>query len=518
MIFMFDLAQISKYLPSVAKPVAKLSFREKLKWTAIILIAYYIIGSVTLFGVTPVVSQEANFLEIVFGSKFGSLITLGIGPIVTASIILQLLVGSKILGWDMHSEGGKAKFAGTQKILAIAFSFFEAIAYVSAGAIAPTAPLLAPFVILQLAAGGILIMFMDEVITKWGLGSGISLFIAAGVSKTMVLSIFSPLDTAGKLIFAGGDAGSVVGIIWKFIIQMGAGNPLAAFESTLPLVASLLVIAIVLYTQSMKIEIPMAFSLPFGKFGARRWALKFIYASNIPVILTAAVLANVQVMGGVLSAGGPSFFGEYDESRQPLKDFSIAYLLSYPRIPSLMIASIFAGIFMLVFALAASKFMKKFVLRTAAIGGIIGGLIGVFILGLIGFPMLDAVDFTHVSVYMLVMIIGSIIFSMFWVNTAGMDAHSVAEQFKAANVMIPGFRRDPRIIEGVLQKYIPALSVLGGAFVGFLAGFADLTSAIGTGTGILLTVMILDQLWNDHILKNHADELPEFVKKITRAG
>lgn len=515
---MFDLAQIGKYLPSVAKPITKLSFREKLKWTAIILVAYYILGSVMVFGVDPIISHEANFLEIVFGSKFGSLITLGIGPIVTASIILQLLVGSKILGWDMRSEDGKAKFASTQKILGIAFSFFEAIAFVTAGAIAPSSPALAPLVILQIAAGGIIIMFMDEVITKWGLGSGISLFIAAGVSKTMILSIFSPLDTAGKLFFAGGDAGSVVGILWKFMLQMGAGNPLAAFESTLPLVAALLVLAIVLYAQSMKIEIPMAFSLPFGKFGARRWSLKFIYASNIPVILTAAVLANVQVMGGMLAAGGPSFFGAYDENMQPLKDFSVAYLLSNPHIPSLMIASIFAGIFMLAFALAASKFMKRFVIRTAAIGGILGGLLGVVIVGVIGFPALDAVDAAHLTVYMLVMIVGSIIFSMFWVNTAGMDAHTVAEQFKAANVMIPGFRRDPRIIEGVLQKYIPALAVLGGAFVGFLAGFADLTSAIGTGTGILLTVMILDQLWNDHILKNHADELPEFVKKITKMG
>lgn len=515
---MIDVAKIGGYLPSVAKPIAKLSFREKLKWTVIILVAYYILGSITIFGVSPVVSQEANFLEIVFGAKFGSLITLGIGPIVTASIILQLLVGSKIIGWDMHSAEGKAKFASTQKILGILFSFFEAIAYVTAGAIAPTAPILAPLVMLQLAAGGIIIMFMDEVITKWGIGSGISLFIAAGVSKTMVLSIFSPLDTAGKLFFAGGDPGSVVGIVWKFILQISGGNPLGAFESTLPLVSTMLVIAIVLYAQSMKIEIPLAFSLPFGKFGARRWPLKFIYASNIPVILTAAVLANIQVLGGISAAGGPSFFGAYDESRQPIKDFSLAYLFSNPRVPSLMIVSIFAGIFMLVSALVASKLWKKYILRTAAAGGIIGGLIGVVILGLIGFSMLDGIDVAHMLIYMLVMVLGSMIFSMFWVNTAGMDAHTVAEQFKAVNIMIPGFRRDPRIIESVLQKYIPALAVLGGAFVGFLAGFADLTSAIGTGTGILLTVMILDQLWNDHILKNHADELPEFVKKVMKAG
>lgn len=515
---MLDIAKVGKYLPSVAKPITKLSFREKLKWTAIILVAYYIIGSVTVFGVTTNVSSEANFLEIVFGSKFGSLITLGIGPIVTASIILQLLVGSKILKWDMHSEEGKAKFAGTQKILGILFSFFEAIAYVSAGAIAPTSPGLAPLVILQIAAGGIIIMFMDEVITKWGLGSGISLFIAAGVSKTMVLSIFSPLDQTGRLFFAGGDAGTVVGIIWKVLIQLGAGNPILALKATLPLIASILVLAIVLFAQSMKIEIPMAFSMPFGKFGARRWSLKFIYASNIPVILTAAVLANVQVMGGIMAAGGSSFLGEYNEFSQPEKAWSIAYLISNPRSASLMIITIFAGLFMLLFGFLAMKMWKKYILRMSVAGGIIGLLVGTFALGAIAEPLIDEIDSVHTMIYMAIMILGSIVFSKFWVNTAGMDAHSVAEQFKAANVMIPGFRRDPRIIESVLQKYIPALAVLGGAFVGFLAGFADLTSAIGTGTGILLTVMILDQLWNDYILKNHADELPEFVKKITKVG
>ncbi len=516
---MFDIAQIGRYLPSVAKPVTKLSFREKLKWTAIILVAYYILGSLTVFGVTSAVSKEANFLEIVFGSKFGSLITLGIGPIVTASIILQLLVGSKILKWDMHSEEGKASFAATQKILGIAFSFFEAIAYVSAGAIAPASPVLAPLVILQIAAGGIIIMFMDEVITKWGLGSGISLFIAAGVSKTIILSIFSPFDTANKLFFAGGDASTVVGIVWQFLVQIAAGSPVGAFESVLRIISTLLVFAIVLYAQGMKIEIPMAFSLPFGKFGARRWPLKFIYASNIPVILTAAVLANVQVLGGVLASGGNAIFGTY-QNGQPVKDLSIGYLLSNPRSPSLMIVAISAGLLMLLFAFFAMRMWKKYSIRSSIAGGLIGGLLGfalVQFVGLPGFAALDATDFAHLLVYMLIMVFGSVLFSMFWVNTAGMDAHTVAEQFKSANIMIPGFRRDPRIIENVLQKYIPALAVLGGAFVGFLAGFADLTNAIGTGTGILLTVMILDQLWNDHILRNHSEELPEFVRKIAKA-
>jgi len=68
----------------------------------------------------------------------------------------------------------------------------------------------------------------------------------------------------------------------------------------------------------------------------------------------------------------------------------------------------------------------------------------------------------------------------------------------------------------VLGKYIPALSVLGGAFVGFLAGFADLTGTIGSGTGMLLAVMIIFQFY-ENIMREHSDEMPDFVKKLAGA-
>ena len=126
--------------------------------------------------------------------------------------------------------------------------------------------------------------------------------------------------------------------------------------------------------------------------------------------------------------------------------------------------------------------------------------------------MVGTVDIIRSFTYMAMMVIGSTIFSIFWVSTSGMDAHSVAEQFKSYSIMIPGFRHDPRIVEKILNKYIPALAVLGGAFVGFLAGFADLTNALGTGTGILLAVMIVYQFY-EQITQQHFDELPEPVKK-----
>lgn len=191
--------RIASIIPTVDSPIQKLNFREKSKWTLIILVLFFVLGSLTVWGINSQAVAQFEFLEIVFGSKFGSLISLGIGPIVTASIILQLLVGSKIISWDLNDEDDKKKFSSTQKILTVVFCFIEGIAYVVAGAVPPATPDigLVIFVILQLAFGGIVIMFMDEVCSKWGFGSGVSLFIAAGVAKTMMVRILNPLTQTG---------------------------------------------------------------------------------------------------------------------------------------------------------------------------------------------------------------------------------------------------------------------------------------------------------------------------------
>lgn len=502
------LEKFASQLPSVIKPEQRLTFRDKAKWTLIILILYFVLGSIVIWGINPNAVARFEFLEIVFGSTFGSIITLGIGPIVTASIILQLLVGSKIIPWNLSKEEDKAKFMGTQKILTIAFCFIEAIAYVVAGAIPPIAadPLVVTFVIIQLAIGGILILFMDEVCSKWGLGSGVSLFIAAGVSKTIIVKLLNPLTQAGS--FPGpGDYST--GIIPFFFTSLSIGQP--DFTVLLPIIATVVVFAVVVFSQAMRVEIPMAFAMPFGKFAARRWPLKFIYTSNIPVILIAAVLANVQVMGRVLASRGITILGTFNQDGQPVSGLAL-YLLA-PSSPSLLVVTIIGGLLGLAFALFAIRIWKKYALRTAFVGGIVGIILGYILVAMLpSLPVITTVDILRAIIYMFIMVIGATIFSIFWVSTSGMDAHSVAEQFKASSIMIPGFRRDPRIIEKVLSKYIPALAVLGGAFVGFLAGFADLTGALGTGTGILLTVMIVYQFY-EQIAQQHMEDMHPAVRK-----
>src|SRR3989338_4844554 len=190
--------------PEVQAPSQKrLAFKEKLKWTLIILVIFFVLGLIPLFGLGQNALQQFEYLSLILGAEFGSIISLGIGPIVTASIVLQLLNGSGLVKFDTASEEGKKRFHGIQKLLSVFFVIFEAAVYVFMGGLAPPPELagtaayfsLELMLIFQLFIGGILIMLMDDVTTKWGFGSGVSLFIAAGVSKTLFVRAFSPLPS-----------------------------------------------------------------------------------------------------------------------------------------------------------------------------------------------------------------------------------------------------------------------------------------------------------------------------------
>src|SRR3989344_1574857 len=198
------LDKIISNLPEVKGPKQKrLPFKEKLKWTLVTLVLFFVLGFVPLFGLGENALQQFEFLSIILGASFGSIISLGIGPLVTSSIVLQLLSGTGILKMDLTTTEGRQRFQGLQKLFAIFFVIFEAAVYVLMGGLAP-APELAGtalysqlefILILQLFLGGILIMFMDEVVSKWGFGSGISLFIAAGVAQQLFIRLFNFLPS-----------------------------------------------------------------------------------------------------------------------------------------------------------------------------------------------------------------------------------------------------------------------------------------------------------------------------------
>lgn len=494
-------------LPGVAEPKGHLSFRSRLKWTGLILLLFLVLGQITLYGVSPASKQQFQFFEIVLGSSMGSLMTLGIGPIVTASIILQLLVGSGIIPWNLRSPEGRKKFQGTQKILVVFFAIFEAFAFVSFGAIQPVTNDIATIflLIIQLAFGAMLVLLMDEVVSKWGIGSGVSLFIAAGVTRQIFIRTFNPLTPAGSTVPAG--------IIPQVVSLLGLGEVFQAAIALLPLIATILVFLIVVYVQAMKVEIPLALGSIRGF--SRRWPLNLIYTSNIPVILVAALLANIQLVGSTLARTTVNgmrcgVLGCFDPTTGRAVS-GVAAFLSSPS--SLSVRLFFIILLGIIFVAAFLAFYFKYkngtkVLSLATVGGLIAALlITAFTVGL---PGLD--ESLKVLVYLLLMVGGAVIFSIFWIATSGMDARSVAEQIEGLGMQIPGFRRDPRIVEEVLNRYIPTLAIISGLFIGTLAAMADFTDAVGTGTGILLTVMIIYNLY-ENIATRYMEDMHPSLRK-----
>ena len=454
------LVNILSNLPEVKGPIQKvLSFKQKLKWTLIVLVLYFLLGVIPLYGLGENSLEQFDFLSIILGAQFGSLISLGIGPIVTASIVLQLLNGSGLLKFDTSSHEGRVVFQGVQKLLAIFFIVFEAIIFVFMGGLSPAPGFTPGVLIFQLMLGGIMILFMDEVINKWGFGSGVSLFIAAGVSAQIFIGIFSPLTTTGQIAFGSGQA--PVGRIFVFFSSILAGRPDESILAFSAIAATVGVFLISVYAQAMKVEIPLSFGRIRG-YGIR-WPLRFMYTSNIPVILVAALLANLQLWARLLQNWGHPILGSFS-GNTPIS--GVVFWVFPPN----LVQNILTGIF-------------------------------------------TSQEIIQALIYASFMIVGSVIFSVFWVQTAGMDARSQAKQIMDSGLQIPGFRRDERVLERILNRYIFPLTIMGGITVGLLASLADLSGALSRGTGILLTVMIIYKLYEE-IAQQHMMDMHPSLRKM----
>ncbi|MBU2560119.1 preprotein translocase subunit SecY [archaeon] len=446
--FLHKFEHILTRLPEVQRPRYALSFKERIKWTGFILLAYFFLKETALYGMDPQAVDIFENMRAIIAGGFGSVISLGIGPIVTASIILQILVGGKMIDIDLANPQDRKIYQGTQKLLAIGFTLFEAAVMVLMGALPALNgdPGLQLLIIAQLTLGGIIIIYMDEVVSKWGFGSGIGLFIVAGVCSEIAVGAFNPLPAvAGEAV----PAGSIPAFIY-FIL----GNQ-TRFDLLIPLIATLIIFAAVVYVESVRVEIPIS----YGKFrGTKgRYPIKFIYASVIPIIFASILMANVQLWASMLVKAGYPLLGEFAGNR-PIN--GVAYYMQRPN------------------------------------------------------PIYSP-DFNPVVafVYVIVLITLAILFSKFWVETASMDSKTVAKQLQKGGMKIPGFRGDIRIIEKVLDRYIPAVTVLGGATVGLLAAFGDLTGALGGGTGVLLCVGIVYKMYEE-MAKEQLFEVNPMLRKI----
>lgn len=452
-------------MPEIKKPERKVSFNEKIFWTALVLVIFLVMTEIPLYGVSYNAQDQFAQLRVIFASSRGTLMELGIGPIVTAGLILQLLAGSSIIKCDMSNPEDRGLFTSASKVFSITLTAVQGGAYILSGMYGipfseiPISTMLAIFV--QLIAAGIIVMLMDELVQKgWGLGSGISLFIMAGVAQNILWSMFSP------------PTGLFLGALQQYLagglttLEYVFGTAASVYPSVLGFVATIAVFLIVIYLQGIRVELPMSYA---GYKGFRsRYPIKLLYVSNLPVIFASALFANVyfftQLLWSQLGRPAPGtnllfqIIGDYNATGQSVTPVGgLAYLVTAPHNIQNVIAEPF---------------------RAAAYLGILVAFCAVF--------------------------------SLIWLEVGGLGPNKVAKQLMDSGMQIPGYRRSERPIEQILKRYIPVVTVLGGIIVGLVAGFSDFLGAFGTGTGILLSVGIIYQYYELLMRERAAEMFPAF--------
>ncbi|HVP96723.1 preprotein translocase subunit SecY [Methanoregula sp.] len=443
-------------MPAVKSPEGHVHFKNKLLWTLGILILYFALTNIPVFGLSSGGQDVFNYYRALLGGAYGSIVHLGIGPIVTASIVLQLLKGADILHIDTSEARGQVMYMGLQKILIIVMIVIEAAPNIIGGFMQPDPAVAAQFfggnlfavsllIFVQICIGGVLIFLMDEVVTKWGIGSGVGLFIIAGISQALVNGFINWTAVSDPY---------PIGFFPRlFAVVLDGANFIQYFGTNLLAFATTIIIfLIIVYVESTRIEIPLAHAQVRG--ARARFPVKLIYASVLPMILVRVLQANIQMVGMFLSNVGITILGKFT-GQTPQN--GLMYFL-------------------------------------APINGPTDWMWWATDLGHAPWEVLlrMGIDITF-------MVVGGAIFALFWIKTAGLDSKDVARQIQMSGMSIPGYRRNPQVLEKYLDRYIPRVTIIGGVFIGILSVVANLFGVIGavSGTGLLLTVSITYRLYEE---------------------
>jgi protein transport protein SEC61 subunit alpha len=464
---------VSAYVPQVPKPKKKISLTEKFVWTGIALIAYLIMAQIPLYGVTN--DPRFDFLafaRVIFAAQQGTLMELGIGPIVTAGLLMQLLKGSNLIKLDFKNPDDRSLFTSATKIVTIIVIAAEGGLY-GASVYGPLTAQEAPYaiyvVIAQLIGASVIVMLLDEMVQKgWGIGSGLSLFIMAGIAQTILWNVFSVVPAqdgpVGLLPFTI-DA-SISGHGADAIFRTGQLPSIFTFALTIG------VILVLVYIEGIHVDVPIV-STKYRGFTAV-YPIKLLYTSVIPVILASALTANAVFMGQMLWANynpnneNPAFnwIAQFDPNSgrgQATPTGGILYYITSPR--SLDIV---------------------------------------------------AADPVRAIVYVIFMTGIVTVFSRLWVELGGLSAKMAARNLLDADVQVPGFRRSEGSVETLLNRYIPSLTIISGIIIGLLASISNVLNVFGSGTGILLMVNIMVSYYQTLVKEQVDNYLPSLAALLGR--
>ncbi|ORD95048.1 hypothetical protein ECANGB1_2782 [Enterospora canceri] len=439
-------------IPEVRAPLRSLNINDKLFWTAMAILVYSVASQVPLFGmVNKNTKDPLEWLRVMMASNRGTLMDIGIGPVVSASMIMNFLTTAGLVVVDYSVVQDKVLYECLSKMFAITITVLQAILQIQTGFYGPTENIPLAFkciIFVQLLFSGLIIILLDEMLQKgYGYGNGVNLFIVANVCEKFVWSALSP-----RVFYTGRGMefeGCLVSLVHILFARRNKLNALYEifFRENLPNLAQFvytaLIFAFVIYIQQLRVELSV-YSLR-AKGVNEIYPINLLYTSNTPIVLQGQLCSHLSLVSRLL-------FGKWPENRlvRLLGIWEMDY--KHGQIP-------------------------------------IGGLVHYIT------PPLSVTDGVSAPIHFLIYLTFTFslaaLMSKNWNDNQGETAEKVQQKFKSQGISIKGVR-DSNTLEK-LNEYIPVASVLSGLVTSFVIVFCDITSTIGSGTNMFLAASIIHQ-------------------------
>ncbi|KAI9483483.1 MAG: SecY subunit of pre protein translocase [Benjaminiella poitrasii] len=440
-------------LPEIEAPDRKVPFNQRLLYTVIALFVYLVMSQLPLYGIISSESSDPLYwFRIVMGANRGTLGELGVLPLLTSGMIMQILAAANVIRIDYSLKEDRSLFCGAQKLFAIFIAFGQASLFVFTGVYGSPneiGSVRCGLLILQIVFSSIVILLLDELLQKgYGLGSGINLFATANICQNIFWKTMSFRFV--ETIRGPEREGALISL---FSLLASRKNKIRALKdafyrsdltNVMSLIATVVAFGVIVFLQGFRVELPVKSNRMRGQRAS--YPIKLFYTSSMPIMLQSALFANIFLFSQTLY----SFFGKNILIRilgvwAPLADSNqleavsgVAYYLSAPR------------------SLSAAVF-----------------------------------DPIHTFLYVAFTILTCSYLSKVWVDVSGSSSRDVAKSLKDQQLAIAGFRDISMYKE--LQRIIPSAASFGGALLAAVAAVSDIFGVIGSGAGILMMVMIVFQ-------------------------
>ncbi|KAI5186851.1 protein transport protein SEC61 subunit alpha [Nematocida homosporus] len=442
----------ARFLPEVAPNDRKILFQEKLLWTLTAILIYLVCSQIPLFGI--MISDKADpvyWLRAMMAGNRGTLMDLGLGPILMAGSVTQFLTFVDLIKVDENIKEDSILFSAFQKLLALLITFAHALIQVSTGFFGSPSHLgmsVCLLIVVQLMFSGVIIVLLDELLQKgYGLGSGVNLFIVANICESIVWKAFSPS------VYSTGRGPEFEGSVLSFLQLLKIRrNKLEAiyeafFRKNLPnlfcLASTATMFCLVIYLYNIRLELPL--DSMQAKTPQMKWAIKLFYVSSTPIILQNQAITTFYRCSRFLSDRCPGrwytrILGVWD-IRESLAYEPVSGIAYYISPPSNVLAALKRPIHFLIYS--------------------------VFMLGT------------------------SALLAYYWMEMNESSPTEVGKQLTRQKLVVKG--HSVQGTQDMLNRYIPIAAVLSGIIIGGISIMSDLLDTIGSGQNIILAVSIIGQ-------------------------